>query len=483
MPLLEQGRDFQDNYNTVINGIPIPIHLYYLNKELMNEPNNYKDLALAPFTQAGQTIQMIYTPFLDFNEIMCARMPFDYNFYGPLEASGSQRRCYVYKIVGLANHNTMGGYVKVIGKNFTVFKDKTQLGIPTDKSKRKRTWKDESKLQHAPYTYKAIQDFNASPLILAPHLFTHTQRLQNKFDVMVKTGINMNGGYIMYVPFYKNDTDGINEGSVADKGMDLPVSSSVFNDYMARNKSQMIANTKISAIHGGIDAVEGGFNAMLGVATAGAGAYRQEITSYDKIMSGALDNPRRGREAGWTWMNRRDIAMGDFINNPHINYGTHNASSGISNFAHGLTNMFASAYHLNAQMSDMFGSPRNVSMSSSDALFSISKSNKKVMLYTYGLTEYYKNKLSDFFTMYGYKQRKLMPLNRLSLKSRRYFVFIKTVDVNIKVIDPRKGSGMSKNELNSIKKIFNNGIRFWHFFGMSQDNVDMYDYSWNNYEV
>jgi hypothetical protein len=58
----------------------------------------------------------------------------------------------------------------------------------------------------------------------------------------------------------------------------------------------------------------------------------------------------------------------------------------------------------------------------------------------------------DFFTQFGYK------VNRLGtphLHVRTYYDYIKTIDVNIE-------GDVPETDLEEIRKMFNNGIRFWH---------------------
>lgn len=60
--------------------------------------------------------------------------------------------------------------------------------------------------------------------------------------------------------------------------------------------------------------------------------------------------------------------------------------------------------------------------------------------------------IDDYFTQFGYK------VNRLGtphLHVRQYFDYIKTIDVNIE-------GDIPEHDLNEIRKMFNNGIRFWH---------------------
>ena len=60
--------------------------------------------------------------------------------------------------------------------------------------------------------------------------------------------------------------------------------------------------------------------------------------------------------------------------------------------------------------------------------------------------------IDDYFTMFGYK------INRIdtpTLRSRPYFNYIKTVNMELT-------GGVPQSDINEIKNRFNNGIRFWH---------------------
>lgn len=72
--------------------------------------------------------------------------------------------------------------------------------------------------------------------------------------------------------------------------------------------------------------------------------------------------------------------------------------------------------------------------------------------------------IDDFFTMFGYK------VNRLGtphIHARTYFDYIKTIDVNLE-------GNIPEHDLNEIKKMFDNGIRFWH------DTTKFLDFSVTN---
>ena len=85
-------------------------------------------------------------------------------------------------------------------------------------------------------------------------------------------------------------------------------------------------------------------------------------------------------------------------------------------------------------------------------------------VYRVSIREEYAKVCDNFLTMFGYK------VNRVGLPHlhvRQYYDYIKTIDVNIE-------GDIPEFDLNEIRKMFNNGIRFWH-------NTTYYlDFSVNN---
>ena len=73
--------------------------------------------------------------------------------------------------------------------------------------------------------------------------------------------------------------------------------------------------------------------------------------------------------------------------------------------------------------------------------------------------------IDNFFEMYGYKINKLkVP----ETTSRKYWNYVKTIDINME-------GNIPETDLTELKNIFNTGVTIWH-----TDN--MYNYSLNNHE-
>ena len=84
--------------------------------------------------------------------------------------------------------------------------------------------------------------------------------------------------------------------------------------------------------------------------------------------------------------------------------------------------------------------------------------------YRMSIRKEYAEYIDDFFTQFGYKTNRLATPH---LHVRTYFDYIKTIDVNLE-------GNIPESDLNEIRKMFNNGIRFWH------DTTHYLDFSVNN---
>ena len=94
-----------------------------------------------------------------------------------------------------------------------------------------------------------------------------------------------------------------------------------------------------------------------------------------------------------------------------------------------------------------------------------------------GMTAYYQQPLPEYmerlgmyFHLYGYTQNKMMAF---SISSRKYWTYVKTREVNLKV------TNCPKEHLTVLKSIFDNGVTVWNlengnmFENMNKDNVEV----------
>ena len=131
-------------------------------------------------------------------------------------------------------------------------------------------------------------------------------------------------------------------------------------------------------------------------------------------------------------------------------------------------NAIQSALALN---NDMRNSPATLVSHGSNVFYGLVNNNKNLLLIRIGLNEYDYFRIGTYFTMFGYKQNKVIDIN---LRSRKYFNYFKIVSPNI--IAPNVPS----SHIEKIKEIFKNGVTLWHYNNSSK--VLDYFHS-DNYEV
>ena len=421
MTIPEQPNDY---YGTLIDNIYMPVSMYYLDSDLIIRNNHLLD----PIQQSGQVLTMLYTPFLEQSDLQLVKIPYDKNYYG--DPGGSAPDLSVYRIQGKANPNT-----QITKKLHTL---KKYEKVQTIKN---RSPINESKLLQYPYMYTAITDYINTPLIIRPEFFTS---LTDNYEVWVRQSLSLNGGYTIYIPSYKGETQGQYNGLISAGSLDMPTSSSAYSQWLTTSKSQWLAQNQIAERNEQFSVYRTNLN------TAG-GILNQGIGTVGNILTGNVGG-----------------LIGDFGSSINL---------GLQHSLQSQQNKINKQNRIDNTMSfieDKKRSPRNVTLTGNDLLNSIDISRKKVDAITYEITDYYKNRLCEYFTLYGYKQNKLM---KIDTQSRKYFNYVKTLDVNI------EGFDVDKSELEQIKEIFNNGITFWHYDNVNSDLKGMYDYSLDNVEV
>lgn len=134
--------------------------------------------------------------------------------------------------------------------------------------------------------------------------------------------------------------------------------------------------------------------------------------------------------------------------------GTSYAFSGMQKIISNIGNIYKHSFAPNTISSNASGG--DINSSSSQNTFIISHNEIKPE---------YAEIIDNFFEMYGYKINKLkVP----ETTSRKYWNYVKTIDINME-------GNIPETDLTELKNIFNNGVTIWH-----TDN--MYNYSLNNHE-
>nr|DAF09940.1 MAG TPA: Major tail protein [Caudoviricetes sp.] len=121
---------------------------------------------------------------------------------------------------------------------------------------------------------------------------------------------------------------------------------------------------------------------------------------------------------------------------------------------------------LNAKMKDIENHPPNLRNQGNNYNFDYANKYLGIRVIKYTITDEYKNTLTDYFKMFGYKVNRVKIPN---LHTRQSWNYVKTVDCTIV-------GNMPQDDLNSIKQMFNKGITLWH-------NADVGNYALPNNEI
>lgn len=316
---------------------------------------------------------------------------------------------------------------------------------PVPNRTKKKHWSNESRLYNFPYTYYLLTDFINPPLEIKAHEIKNNE----KISVYAKAFITDRGSYSLYVNGLKGDSYGNMEGQVSTATLDIPVGSSAYSQWSATQKARDNQNYTNALFNLSFQGKQTELNNSIGlknsVASSG-GNFLGSLMKGDIVQAlGSLAS------AGVNAFNQYQVNnLG--LDKLRIDQ---NAVIGLKS----------------AQLKDLSNTPRTMLSTGSDINFNLINGNRQIALIKYTITDEYKERLTDYFTFYGYKQAKVMNIN---IRSRYYFNYIKTSNVNI------YPEGIPKAHYDELRNIYNSGVTIWH---MDNKGVHMFDYSKDNYEV
>lgn len=139
-----------------------------------------------------------------------------------------------------------------------------------------------------------------------------------------------------------------------------------------------------------------------------------------------------------------------------------NVAGAVGSGVGGITEIL----QLNAKMKDIDNHPSNLRNQGNNYNFDFANRYTGIRVIKYTLTDEYRDTLTDYFKMFGYKVNRVKIPN---LHTRQSWNYVKTVDCTIV-------GNMPQDDLNSIKQMFNKGITLWH-------NTDVGNYGLPNNEI
>ena len=299
-------------------------------------------------------------------------------------------------------------------------------------------YKDEPILNVYPFCYYTLTDGFGNIKMIQPQflpLKEYNGKAQYHMEIKVKTNINHDSKYLLYLRGYKSDVNGFNEGIINKTPLVAPNKSSAYSRFWASSSANFNTNYEVSKLENELTYEQTTRNNMVNGITNGIGA----LLSLN--VGNALTN------------------TANMINNG-VNA---NQSYELSEYA------IEQSY--NAKIADYVKTPSTVKSLGNNMNFERRIYDNGLTLTRYQQTDTNREKARKYFVRYGY------PYNNYTenpcIRTRKAFNYIKFANCNI------HGANIPQIHLVELKQIFENGITFWH---LDRTN-DIKNYEQDNSEV
>lgn len=229
------------------------------------------------------------------------------------------------------------------------------------------------------------------------------------------------------------------------------------------NKSNMI-NASISAIGGLSGGIASALTGNIG------GAVGSLVGAGLGIGQTAMQNQINTKQT--------NMQNANALANANAQASANSQSTAIGNQLRQLTTQYQNQTNIqnamdsyNARIHDAQATADSIVTGSNDLMRQIALDLNTFVLYVYRPTDEYKQKLEKIWNMRGYATNEIDYPN---LRSKISWNYIQTVKCNI------KGTNIDPNDLEKIKRVFNNGITLWHTKNVgdySQNNGERYSYT------
>lgn len=225
-----------------------------------------------------------------------------------------------------------------------------------------------------------------------------------------------------------------------------------------QNKSNMI-NASIGAIGGLSGGIASALTGNIG------GAVGSLVGAGLGIGQTAMQNQINTKQT--------NLQNANALANANAQASANSQSTAIGNQLRQLTTQYQNQTNIqnamdsyNARIHDAQATADSIVTGSNDLMRQIALDLNTFVLYVYRPTDEYKQKLEKIWSMRGYATN---TIDYPNLQSKISWNYIQTVKCNI------KGTNIDPNDLEKIKRVFDNGITLWH-------NKNVGDYSQNNGE-
>ena len=401
-----------DDYNksgldydyTVIDG------LYYY---VVDKTTSDVDLSYIGFVDTIQNIT--YNPFLDLIDFQCITAEFNTERFGqPKEGTPKVNR--------IKQQNTRDRRLKDF-----------YITPHTDTD-----YNDEPILNVYPFCYYTLTDGFGNIKMIQPQflpLREYNGIAQYNMEIKVKTNINHDSKYLIYLNGYKSDYEGYIEGMVNKTPLVAPNKSSAFSNFWSRSSSSFISNYEVNKLENELTYEQTSRGNMVNGVANGIGS----LLSLN--LGGAISN------------------TANMINNQINANQNYNMSE------------YAIEQSFNSKIADYVKTPSTVKTLGNNMTFERSIYGNGIVLTRYQQTDTNRKKAKQYFKRYGY------PYNHYTknpcIRTRKAYNYIKFTNCNI------HGANIPQIHLVELKQIFENGLTFWH---LDRTN-DIKNYEQDNSEV
>lgn len=135
-----------------------------------------------------------------------------------------------------------------------------------------------------------------------------------------------------------------------------------------------------------------------------------------------------------------------------------------------MINTMGKVLRENAKRQDLQNIPDSIRKAGNNISFDIAADNLSCKFVRYQIKPEFKQRIADFFALYGYRVGRMKVPDT---SSRYYYNYVKTISASI-------SGNIDNRDMNTIKEIFNKGITIWH---VSRPNVTPLVYDYDNVEV
>ena len=414
-----------DTWESKINDLPYGLYLYLVDTDKIGS---------SVIGASGDNVfSCFYAPYVRTEDLQYSRIPYDTERFGK-----------VSEVRPGLNYEPMVNRISSIKHGSRFFDVRPKVYDAPLSLGGQRRWQNESKLHTYPYTYLTLYDGINEPFNIKPQYCQGS-----KMDIGVKMCLDDKLTTSLFIQNYKGDTHGRFEGLVMGSNLELPTTSSNYANFISRTRSTMLQNSK---------------NIQENFIVNNAVAENNYETSKDTaLLSGGvsgLGNILSGNLGGLLGTGANLLGSAISANNTLAN------SRMINNM-----NKNMALKSMVATVADAKTVPNTLISKGSDIMYGLRNMEKYLKLFKFRQRDEYMEVIGDFFAMYGYAQNRLMEVNT---KSRQYYNYIKTKEVNILT------SSIPNVYLDKLKAIYNNGTTIWHV-----DNPDVLplNYSKDNTEV